>query len=176
MLVPDDIDAQALLADAARLSHAAMAEAHKRMMAASDAEAFERCGRAFQRECRNLRQTLALRDRLARETAAEAKAERAASAAALKERAATVRREAVDQVRRVIWTEYERPDWTGAVVGDIKTQLGELPDETVAETSPTVLARRMLAEIGLEPPAEGARPWRRPSLSQARTAAPADTS
>jgi hypothetical protein len=175
MLVPDDIDAQALLAEAARLSHAAMAEAHKRMMAAGDAEAFERCGRAFQRECRNLRQTLALRDRLARETAAEAKAERAASAAALKERAATVRREAADQARRIIWIEYEHPDWTGAVVGDIKVQLGELPDETVAETSPTVLARRMFAEIGLERPA-GAPRLRRPSLCQARTAAPADTS
>jgi hypothetical protein len=175
MSVHDDIDAQVLLADAARLSHAAMAEAHKRMMAAGDAEAFERCGRAFQRECRNLRQTLALRDRLARETAAEAKAERAASAAALKERAATVRREAADQVRRILWTEYERPDWTGAVVGDIKTQLGELPDETVAEASPTVLARQLLAGIGLERPA-GAAPLRRPSLSQAQTAAPADTS
>lgn len=167
-----DIDPQALLADAARMAHAAMGEAHRRMMAAKDDEAFERLGRVFQRECRNLRQTLALRDRLGREAASEAKAERTAREAAVRDRAESVRREAAEQVRRFIWTEYERPDWTAAAVGDVKFQLSELPDEAIAETPVAALVARLLAELGLAPrPEASARPWR-----AARAPCPADTS
>ncbi|MBL8773447.1 MAG: hypothetical protein JNK30_18830 [Phenylobacterium sp.] len=139
---PPDIDIEAALARIAACDLAGAEEAHARMMAAESAAEFSDLGRTYQRLARSLRQSLALKARLAREAEAAARerlldvARRTARGRELEGRlgAAVVvcaepheREAALAALAREVEIESERPDFLTAdieaLVADICARL-----------------------------------------------------
>jgi hypothetical protein len=119
VLTPERIEA--MLSGLAELCFAGAEEAGARLKAAEDAEAFERVTRALQTHSRNLRQTLAMKQRFdrhqarmaaeARREAQEIQQDTPISLAAVSRRYRAVR----NHMRELIWTEYEENSWAEAL-------------------------------------------------------------
>ena len=147
-----------MLARLAALDLAAAEKAHGKLMAAEEAGEIAELGRTYQRLARSLRQTLALKARLAREremAANQPKPPRSGPGAH-----ATVKRmrELRLGVVRVIWDEQEREDaldLEDALDGLIARDSFE--DDFAAEPLDDHVARICL-ELGLSP--QGAEHWR----------------
>ena len=154
VLTAERIDA--MLSVMAEVCLESVVEAGQRQKAAEDFEAFERSGRTLQRACRNLRQTIAMKQRFDREEARKVDDARKA-ADGVRIQAERTKRDAVGAKRarvlrhfeRVVWDEYEGDeahDWLEDLDGRL-TDLSEDPDflETPFET----LIQRLADDIGL---------------------------
>jgi len=163
VLTAERIDA--MLSVMAEVCLESVVEAGQRQKTAADFEAFERCGRSLQRACRNLRQTIAMKQRHDREEAHKADAARQRVETDRKDadrrrRYAVGRKRAAVQAHfdRILWDEYEQDDalQLGDDVEDRLADLAEDPDflETPVET----LIQRLADDIGLgaEPEAAAA--------------------
>ncbi len=128
-------------------------------MAAETADERARLGAAFHRISRGVRQTAALRTRLAAD-ARRAEREGEADVIRLDERRIARRKAQVKAtVERLIWTEAESEDDAEALLGDLETRLGE--DELygrLAEGEVETHIARLREELGLsqaDHPGEG---------------------
>jgi len=160
VLTPERIDA--MLSIMAEVCLETVVEAGQRQKAAEDDEAFDRCGRTLQRACRNLRQTIAMKQRHDREQDRKAEDGRKLAEASRKQ-AERARDEAVahKQARvqrhfeRLLWDEYEDDD-AQERFEDLDERLDDLADEHDFLDTPTeALIQRLADEIGLgEEPAD----------------------
>ena len=170
VLTAERIDA--MLSVMAEVCLESVVEAGQRQKAAEDFEAFERSGRTLQRACRNLRQTIAMKQRFDREELQKAcEARKAAETARLDterthERAVARRRNQVSaHFSRVLWNEYEADD-SAELLDEVETRLRDLAfDDDFLETPLDTLIQRLADDIGLggpdeapEPPLEAAPP------------------
>ena len=155
VLTPERIDA--MLSIMAEVCLEAVVEAGQRQKTAEEAEAFERAGRALQGACRNLRQTIALKQRFDREQARKAddarRAEDAARAEAECRRLTATTRQQIRVRRhfeRVLWNEYEE-DEAQALFNDLDDRLGDLAEEPdFLDTPAETLIQRLADAIGLD--------------------------
>src|SRR5688572_13798435 len=115
VLTAERIDA--MLSIMAEVCLEEVVEAGRRQKETPDVEAFDRCSRTLQRACRNLRQTIALKQRFDREQARKAEDGRRVAEATRKqaerahEEAVAHKRAAVQRhFGRVLWDEYEQDD------------------------------------------------------------------
>ena len=119
-------------------------------MAAESAEERARLGAAFHRIARGVRQTAALRTRLAAD-ARRGEREEQAEVIRLDERRVARRKAQVKaRVERLIWTEAESEDAADALLDDLETRLGE--DELygrLAEGEVEAHIARLSEELGL---------------------------
>lgn len=157
-LTAERIDA--MLAAVAEVCMEGVAEAQVWIKAAEDVEAFERASRALQTHCRNLRQTIAMKQRFDREQAAR-KAEAGRVAEAERKDIAKARKSAVGglywRARRhlgeMVWNEYEE-NHAEEIFNDLDQCLSELstedPDAFLA-TPFEDLIDRFSEEFGLGP-------------------------
>ena len=157
-LTAERIDA--MLAAVAEVCMEGVAEAQVWIKAAEDVEAFERASRALQTHCRNLRQTIAMKQRFDREQAAR-KAEAGRAAEAERKDIAKARKSAVGglywRARRhlgeMVWNEYEE-NHAEEIFNDLDQCLSELstedPDAFLA-TPFEDLIDRFSEEFGLGP-------------------------
>ncbi|HEY0437881.1 MAG TPA: hypothetical protein VGC92_14665 [Phenylobacterium sp.] len=136
-------------------------------MAAGTADERARLAAAFHRISRGVRQTAALRVRIAREVG-RAQREDHAEVVRLDDRRATRRKAQVRAtLERLIWTEAENDDSAEAMVDHLETLLGE--DDLYGRLSEGEVEShivRLRAELGLSPPAvpgEGAEAGVEPS-------------
>jgi len=152
VLTPERIDA--MLSIMAEVCLEAVVEAGQRQKTADDPEAFERSGRTLQRACRNLRQTIAMKQRHDREQDRKAEDGRRLVVAE-REDAERGRRDAVARKRaavrahfdRVLWDEYEQ-DEALRLFDEVEDRLGDLAhDPDFLETSTPALIRRLADEI-----------------------------
>jgi hypothetical protein len=161
VLTAERIDA--MLSVMAEVCLESVVEAGQRQKAAEDFEAFERAGRTLQRACRNLRQTIAMKQRFDREEARKADDARKRAEGVRAETERT-RRDAVarqhTRVRRhferILWDEYDDDD-AQELFEDVDRRLTELADEPdFLETPTETLILRLAEEIGLgeEPEAD----------------------
>ena len=132
-LRPERIDA--MLAAVAEVCMEGVTEAQVWIKAAEDVEAFERASRALQTHCRNLRQTIAMKQRFDREQAAlKAGASRAAEAE--RKEIAKARKSAVSglywrartHLGEMVWNEYEE-NHAEEIFNDLDQCLSELSTE-----------------------------------------------
>jgi hypothetical protein len=152
VLTPERIDA--MLSVMAEVCFASMVEAGERQKAAEDIDQFDRSGRTLQRACRNLRQTIAMKQRFDREEARKAAdARRCAEDDRLQ--AGRLRREAVGARRgrvlrhfeRVLWDEYE-DDEAHERLEDLDARLTDLADDPdFLDTPVETLIQRLADEI-----------------------------
>jgi len=179
VLTAERIDA--MLSIMAEVCLEAVVETGQRQKSAEDIEAFERCGRSLQRACRNLRQTIAMKQRHDREQAR--KAEDACRVAQdVRKEIQRARNEAITirraQVRRhfdrVLWDEYE-PDEVEDMLDVVHTRLGDMVlDDDFLEAPLETLIQRLADEIGLgEQPADDP-PDPPPEPAPLKTARPRD--
>jgi len=162
-----DRDAQ-MLSRLAELDLAAAERVHARLMTTDDAHEVVELGRTYQRFARSLRQTLALKARLVRDSEERAKRELAArpgrapqDPAALEARKAEVR----EAVSRIAWDEYERED-AKEVLLEFEDLLPLAAGEESFLTEPVaVVAARLCALLEI--------PWRDVPPATAETAAAA---
>ena len=183
VLTAERIDA--MLSIMAEVCLESVVEAGQRQKAAEDFEAFERAGRTLQRACRNLRQTIALKQRFDREEARKADDARkmadVARVEADRERRSAVTRQETRVRRhfeRVLWDEYD-DDEAQALFDDMDERLGDLLDEPdFLDTPAETLIRRLADQLGLaqtrkprKPPAK-AKPAAKPVSVKSRTAPP----
>lgn len=170
VLTPERIDA--MLSIVAEVCLGSVVEAGQRQKAAADDEGFERCGRTLQMACRNLRQTIAMKQRHDREQdrrAAEAReaAGAAADAAETARKDAERRRSTRVEVRRaavlghfetLLWDEYEDDD-AQALFDDLDERVGDLShDPDFTETPLDALIQRLADDLGLNDEAEDVPP------------------
>ena len=161
VLTPERIDA--MLSIMAEVCLESVVEGGRRQKAAPDDEAFERSGRALNQACRNLRQTIALKQRFDREKAAKA---REAHAAAEAERKAAERDRHVKvelkrkrvrhHVHGLVWDEYDDEE-AEALCEDVDQRLSDLAHEDdFLDTPIEDLITRLADDIGLndEPESE----------------------
>ena len=153
-LTPERIDA--MLSGVAEVCFAGVTEAGDRLTAAPDAEAFERAARALQTLCRNLRQTIALKQRFDREQLSLATEQR--REAELQER--EDRRAHLNTLGRhrapvrshfegVLWNEYEEDD-AQEIFERLDERLGDLSeDEGFLDIPVETLIARLSEEFGL---------------------------
>jgi hypothetical protein len=164
VLTPERIDA--MLSIMAEVCLESVVEAGQRQKAAADDEAFERAGRALQGACRNLRQTIAMKQRFDREEAAKAEMARKA-AEGVRAEAEREHRSAVDRhhtrvrrhFERVLWNEYEPTD-AQELFEDLDDRLTDLAEQPGFLDTPTeTLIQRLADDIGLnDEPDEPAAP------------------
>jgi len=154
VLTPERIDA--MLSIMAEVCLEGVVDAGQRQKTADDPEAFERGGRTLQRACRNLRQTIAMKQRHDREQARKAEDGRKL-ATAERQQAQHARDGAVahKQARvqrhfeRLLWDEYEDDD-AQERFEDLDERLDDLADEPDFLDTPTeILIQRLADEIGL---------------------------
>jgi hypothetical protein len=159
VLTPERIDF--MLSMMAEVCLESVVDAGQRQKTADDFESFERCGRSLQRACRNLRQTIALKQRFDREEARKAEdtrrvaqdirkdAERARSDAVTAKRA-QVRR----HFDRVLWNEYE-PEDVEDLLDDLELRLRNMiHEDDFLETPVETLVQRLSDEIGVNDTAD----------------------
>jgi len=172
VLTAERIDA--MLSIMAEVCLEGVVEAGQRQKSAEDFEAFERGGRTLQRACRNLRQTIAMKQRHDREQDRKADDGRRVAQDARKEiqrarnEAATIRRAQVRRhFDRVLWDEYE-PDDVEDMLDVVHARLGDMVlDDDFLEAPIETLIQRLADEIGLgEAPADD--PSDPPPLKTAR--------
>jgi hypothetical protein len=133
VLTPERIDA--MLSGLAELCFAGAVLAGERQKTAEDPEAFERATRALQTSSRNLRQTIAMKQRFDRQqaqaaAAAQDKAETARKAAETARVIAVDRhiRQARIHVKSMLWHEYE-PEEAEAFYDDMNDCLTEISED-----------------------------------------------
>ena len=163
VLTPERIDA--MLSIMAEVCLDAVVESGQRQKTSPDFDEFERAGRSLQRACRNLRQTIAMKqrhdreqDRKADDGRRRAEAERQ-DAERQQGRAVTRKRAAVQaHFDRVLWDEHEQDDAIELCddVRDRLEELAEYPDflDTPIET----LIQRLADDIGLGDPPQAPEP------------------
>jgi len=152
VLTPARIDA--MLSRMAEICMAGVEGAGDRLKAAPDPEAFERAGRALNTVCRNLRQTIAMKQRFDREQLSlatarrrEADLERQDHDRVQRDAIGRRRRHVRDHFARVLWTEYEASD-AQEVFDDLDERLVELSDgEGFLETPLEALIARLHDEF-----------------------------
>lgn len=140
VLTPERIDA--MLSAVAEICMAAVEETGGRLKAAADDEAFERGSRSLQVSCRNLRQTIAMKERFDREQARVA-VERRREGEVEAKAAKRLHDEAVGRHRsrlrihfeRVLWREYEEDD-AQEIFDDVNERLFELAGEATFLDTP----------------------------------------
>ena len=154
VLTPERIDA--MLSGIAEVCFAGVTEAGDRLKAAPDVEAFERASRALQTVCRNLRQTIALKQRFDREQISLALEQRREAEVQHKE-VQRVRRDTVgrhhDRVRShfedLLWHEYEEDD-AQEIFERLDERLGDLSEDgAFLETPVETLIARLSEEFGV---------------------------
>lgn len=156
VLSPDRIDA--MLAAVAEVCMDGVTEAGVWIKAAPDVEAFERASRALQTHCRNLRQTIAMKQRFDREQIA-LRAEAGRAAEEDRKEAAKVQKAAVGRhywrarthLCELVWNEYEEDD-AQEVFNDLDECLGELSKEdpdAFLETPFEALIARFSKDFGI---------------------------
>ena len=174
VLTPERIDA--MLSIMAEVCLGSVVEAGQRQKAAPDDEAFERSGRALNQSCRNLRQTIALKQRFDREEAAKAREAHAAAEAdrkaAERDRHARVefkRKRVRRHLENLVWDEYDDEE-AEALCEDVDQRLSDLAHEDdFLDTPIEALIARLADDIGLndepepEPPFAEAAPEEEPS-------------
>jgi hypothetical protein len=154
VLTPERIDA--MLSIMAEVCLESVVQGGRRQKAAPDDEAFERSGRALNQACRNLRQTIALKQRFDREETAKA---REAHAAAEAERKAAERdRHVKVELKRkrvrhhlhgLVWDEYDDEE-AEALCEDVDQRLSDLVHEDdFLDTPIEALIARLADDIGL---------------------------
>jgi hypothetical protein len=124
-----------MLAAVAEVCMEGVTEAQVWLKAAEDVEAFERASRALQTHCRNLRQTIAMKQRFDREQAAR-KAEAGRAAEAERKDIAKARKSAVSglywrartHLGEMVWNEYEE-NHAEEIFNDLDQCLSELSTE-----------------------------------------------
>ncbi|MBU1375143.1 MAG: hypothetical protein KKE02_20255 [Alphaproteobacteria bacterium] len=156
VLTPERIDA--MLSRTAEICMAGVESAGEWLTAAPDIESFERAGRALQTLGRNLRQTMALKQRFDREQVAVAAAQRRmaddarqdaerAHGAAVWRHQTQVRR----HFERVLWDEYEADD-AQEIFEELDVRLGQFGgDDTFLQTPVETLIARLTDEFVVEP-------------------------
>jgi len=148
----DIVDREAqMLGRLAELDLAAAERVHARLMATEDAGEIADLGRTYQRIARSLRQTLALKARLAHEQAGRARIDRGPrNETTAQARKAEVR----EAVSRVVWDEYER-DEAEAILQEFEDLLPLAAAEESFLTAPLpVVVARLCALLEV--------PWRAP--------------
>ncbi len=142
-------------------------EAGQRQTAAADDEAFERSGRALNQACRNLRQTIAMKQRFDREEVAKAREAQAAAEAdrkaAERDRQARIefkRKRVRRHLENLVWDEYDDED-ADAFCHEVDQRLSDLVHEDdFLDTPLEALIARLSDDIGLndepEPETEAA--------------------
>jgi hypothetical protein len=147
---------EAMFSGVAEVCFAAVETAGERLQVAPDMADFERAGRTLQTACRNLRQTIALKQRFDREQAALA-ADRRREADAEHKAATQARESAVTRhhmrvrrhFERVLWNEYEEDD-AQEMFNDIDERLGEISEDAAfLETPVETLITRLAEEFGV---------------------------
>ncbi|WP_430423834.1 hypothetical protein [Phenylobacterium sp.] len=161
VLTPERIDA--MLSIMAEVCLGSVVEAGQRQKAAPDDEAFERSGRALNQACRNLRQTIALKQRFDREETAKAREAQAAAEAdrkaAERDRQARIefkRKRVRRHLENLVWDEYDE-DEAEAFCHDVDQRLSDLVHEDDFPDTPIeALIARLADDIGMnhEPEAE----------------------
>ena len=154
VLTAERIDA--MLSVMAEVCLESVVEGGRRQRAAEDFEAFERSGRTLQRACRNLRQTIAMKQRHDREEARKACDARKLADGVRRDveqvrEIAVARRRAQVQAHfsRVLWNEYEACD-AGELFDDVGMRLRDLSfADDFLETPVETLIRRLADDIGL---------------------------
>ena len=129
VLTPERIDA--MLSIMAEVCLDSVVEAGQRQKTADDLEAFDRGGRTLQRACRNLRQTIAMKQRHDREQERKAEDVRRVAQDVRKD-AERVREEAITLRRAQVRRHFDRVLW-----GRVRTRRGRGP----ARRRPTAPAR-----------------------------------
>ncbi|WP_430422847.1 hypothetical protein [Phenylobacterium sp.] len=157
-----------ILARLAERDLAAVERTHDKLMAAEDAAEIAELGRTYTRMARSLRQTLALKARLAREReAAAVKRPRPPEPELVHEGLRTVNADQRVQIERardavLLRFDVERPDWDEldeAMVYDILITLAEEDEDFLEAPVETLVAQVMELIAGLEDDAEpGDRP------------------
>ena len=154
VLTPERIDA--MLSGIAEVCFAGVTEAGDRLKAAPDVEAFERASRALQTVCRNLRQTIALKQRFDREQISLALEQRREAEVQRKE-VQHIHRDTVgrhhDRVRShfadLLWNEYEEDD-AQEIFERLDERLGDLSEDgAFLETPVETLIARLSEEFGV---------------------------
>ena len=154
VLTPERIDA--MLSIMAEVCLGSVVEAGQRQKAAPDDEAFERSGRALNQACRNLRQTIALKQRFDREETAKAREAHAAAEAdrkaAERDRHVKVelkRKRVRHHVHGLVWDEYDDEE-AEALCEDVDQRLSDLAHEDdFLDTPIEDLITRLADDIGL---------------------------
>lgn len=150
----------AMLGQLAARDLAAVEHAHERLVAADGAGDIADLGLAYERLARSLRETLALKARLAGEAAERegiAHAPQWTAAAAV--RIGHRQRQVYEAIDAVIWAEHQaqRLDRPGTMLARLVERLAaEAKDERFADQDPAALAARICADLGLPAPAAAA--------------------
>ncbi len=153
-LTPERIDA--MLSIMAEACLGSVVEAGQRQKVAADDEAFERSGRALNQACRNLRQTIALKQRFDREEVAKAREAQAAAEAdrkaAERDRQARIefkRKRVRRHLENLVWDEYDDED-ADAFCHEVDQRLSDLVHEDdFLDTPLEALIARLSDDIGL---------------------------
>jgi hypothetical protein len=168
VLTPERIDA--MLSIMAEVCLGSVVEAGQRQKATPDDEAFERSGRALNQSCRNLRQTIALKQRFDREEAAKAREAHAAAEAdrkaAERDRHARVefkRKRVRRHLENLVWDEYDDEE-AEAFCHDVDQRLSDLVHEDdFLDTPLEDLIARLADDIGLNDEPEPEPPPQEPA-------------
>ncbi|TAL32491.1 MAG: hypothetical protein EPN98_13040, partial [Phenylobacterium sp.] len=165
VLTPERIDA--MLSIMAEVCLGSVVEAGQRQKVAADDEAFERSGRALNQACRNLRQTIAMKQRFDREEVAKAREAQAGAEAdrkaAERDRQARIefkRKRVRRHLENIVWDEYDDED-ADAFCHEADQRLSDLVHEDdFLDTPLEALIARLSDDIGLndepEPETEAA--------------------
>lgn len=154
VLTPERIDA--MLSIMAEVCLGSVVEAGQRQTAAADDEAFERSGRALNQACRNLRQTIAMKQRFDREEVAKAREAQAAAEAdrkaAERDRQARIefkRKRVRRHLENLVWDQYDEED-ADAFCHEVDQRLSDLVHEDgFLDTPLEALIARLSDDIGL---------------------------
>ncbi|WP_430425785.1 hypothetical protein [Phenylobacterium sp.] len=154
VLTPERIDA--MLSIMAEVCLGSVVEAGQRQKAAPDDEAFERSGRALNQACRNLLQTIALKQRFDREETAKAREAYAAAEAdrkaAERDRHARIefkRKRVRSHLENLVWDEYDADD-ADAFCHEVDQRLSDLVyEDDFLDTPLEDLITRLADDIGL---------------------------
>jgi len=150
---PDIADrGDAMLAELAEMALTATRRAHERLMAAEDDQAFHEAGRTFQRLARSLRQTLALKSKLARDGLAHAGEAREAAASEHAQQVEALKTKVKAAVERAVWNEHETEDYPELYIVEMDERLEEIADSDDFLTTPAAVhIARLRADLGLPP-------------------------
>ena len=144
--------ADAMLAEVAELALIATRRAHERLMAAEDDPAFHEAGRTFQRLARSLRQTLALKSKLARDGLVHARETREVVVSEHERRVEALKAEVHTAVERALWDEHENEDYPELYIVELQDRLEELAEaDDFLATPAAIHIARLRADLDLPP-------------------------
>ncbi|WP_430420627.1 hypothetical protein [Phenylobacterium sp.] len=175
VLTPERIDA--MLSIMAEVCLGSVVEAGQRQKAVPDDESFERSGRALNQACRNLRQTIALKQRFDREEVAKTREAHAAAEAdrkaAERDRHARIefkRKRVRRHLENLVWDEYDADD-ADAFCHEVDQRLSDLVyEDDFLDTPLEALIARLADDIGLNDEPETAEAAPEPEVSHTEPA------